>query len=442
MAIKKIIIIFILILPLITSIEIEMKSSFNKGETLISKISGNFIKPPTLENINLYKGHTQIPLSFNLKKFDNDYYICASLLEKEPDNYSIKIKNIRYYSGGEIIEEDISKNFTINPSIAIFSIIPGIISTDSSFYLKVQNLLNYEINLNIENNENISTNNPIKIKSGENKKIDFEINKLNQSSLNKIILSSEGYEYPLLVYIYKSEEIISNITGNSTIINDSEENSTIINDSEENSTIINGSEENSTIINDSEEKINTIFGFNPSKINLSIPAEENFKIKGIIYLRYNGEEILENITFSISDSLKNYISIYPSLIKKIEKNQIKKITIEISSEKREKIIKGLIEAKSSSKNKTSLKINLNITKDLISLEDYISNSSNYSSINTLNFSSDNFNYSSYSNSTKTKKEKEFSTGKFIGFGLIILIIAYLIWFFKKKYPSTKKEIKI
>ncbi len=61
---KKIffIILLILILPAISAIEFDMKAEFAQGETLMAKVSGNFIEPIINENIFLYRGHIRVPL--------------------------------------------------------------------------------------------------------------------------------------------------------------------------------------------------------------------------------------------------------------------------------------------------------------------------------------------------------------------------------------------
>ena len=42
---KALIIFFLLTLPLISAVDIDMKTEFAQGETFMAKISGNFIKP-------------------------------------------------------------------------------------------------------------------------------------------------------------------------------------------------------------------------------------------------------------------------------------------------------------------------------------------------------------------------------------------------------------
>ena len=121
---KKLAFLFIilLLLPIISAVKFDMKNEFSQGETLMAKVSGNFLIPLQKDNVFFYRDHVRIPIEYDIKKIDEDYYIYALLLGKEPKNYSIALENIRYMKGGEISEENIIQNFTINNQTADFSI--------------------------------------------------------------------------------------------------------------------------------------------------------------------------------------------------------------------------------------------------------------------------------------------------------------------------------
>ncbi|MBM3228774.1 hypothetical protein FJZ20_02745, partial [Candidatus Pacearchaeota archaeon] len=108
---KKIIAIIILLMifvfPTISAVEIDMKSEFDSGETLIASISGNFLDKINRNNIFFYQDHVRIPLSYDVKEIDGNFYIYALLLEKGIGNYSMVIRNVRYTEGTQIIEEEI-----------------------------------------------------------------------------------------------------------------------------------------------------------------------------------------------------------------------------------------------------------------------------------------------------------------------------------------------
>ena len=91
---KILIILFILLLlPLISAVEFELKTNFSQGETLIAKVSGYFLEPILKENIFFYRGHVRIPMEYDVAEIGEEFYIYALLSDKSPNNYSIVIKN-------------------------------------------------------------------------------------------------------------------------------------------------------------------------------------------------------------------------------------------------------------------------------------------------------------------------------------------------------------
>ena len=95
---------FLFLFPLAIAIEIDMKTDFNQGETLIAKISGNFYEPISREDIVFNRDHVRTSIIPFVAKIDNDFYIYAQLLYKSPNNYSIIIENARFIQGNKIIE--------------------------------------------------------------------------------------------------------------------------------------------------------------------------------------------------------------------------------------------------------------------------------------------------------------------------------------------------
>src|SRR3989344_8822809 len=106
---KAMLVMFVLVvLPLISAVQVDMKNEFSQGETLILKISGNFLEPIKEGEVYFYREYTKIPFEFELLKIEGDYYIYAPTSSKIPSNYSIKIKNSEYYiEGGKTSKEDI-----------------------------------------------------------------------------------------------------------------------------------------------------------------------------------------------------------------------------------------------------------------------------------------------------------------------------------------------
>ena len=219
---KRTILLFIsllLILPLMSAVEVDMKTEFSQGETLMAEISGNFLEYLEKENIFFYREHVRIPLDYDMAKIDDKYYIYAQLGDKAPNNYSLRIENIRYIQGVNIVEEDIIKNFVITDDLADFKVNPGFIITDEPFVIEIQNLRAFKIEIDINENKilaeggffeslfNLGTFEPdIELFSGEIKNLEFDLG--NETSFNFIELSTENitYEIPVYVFVIKTTE--------------------------------------------------------------------------------------------------------------------------------------------------------------------------------------------------------------------------------------------
>jgi hypothetical protein len=142
-------IILILGFGIVSSAEIELKNEFVKGETLIAKVSGNFVKQPIKDNMEFFRRHMSTSMGFyDVIKIEGDYYIYVNIpLEKEADNYSLVISGVEYYSGTKIIDEDLVANFTILDEQASFSINPVLFITEEDYIIELQNLVDTKIEI-------------------------------------------------------------------------------------------------------------------------------------------------------------------------------------------------------------------------------------------------------------------------------------------------------
>jgi hypothetical protein len=420
---KMIVVLFLfLIMPLVPAVEFDMKTNFSQGETLIAKLSGNFLEQPSKDSINFYRGHVKVPIEYDLAKINDEFYIYAMLPENEA-NYSIVIKNVKYYQGSQISEKDIAKNFSTTKNLADFSINPGFIITNDDFYIEVQNLQDYKINIQIKT-ETISPSNEssggffaslfgedsssdeeeysITLKSGEIKKINFKLEDIEQAVTKTIELSTDKLKYEIPVYIFLNYS--------------------------------------------SQKKKKRDFEFEPSILNFSISTNSN--ITKIIYLSNIGENDLENISFIISESLEPYL-IPIENIEELKENKTVKIELHFASNEEEKIIEGQIKAKESSEYGdiyAYTAVFLNIVKDYIPLdeEDEIIITKTCSEMGGEICSKNQECEGKIENAKDDKccigtcKDIEkSSTGKIIGWLIIIFIIVFLIWFFKFKYKKVK-----
>jgi len=215
---RTILILLLLMLPLITAVEVNMKNEFAQGETLMAKISGNFLEQVEKENVLFYREHVRIPLDYDISKINNEYYIYAQLGNKGPNNYSLRIENVRYMQGANIVDEDIIKNFTITEDVADFKVNPGFLITDEAFTIEVQNLRDFKIEIDINENETTtgksffeslfglgSFEGDIELFSGEIKDLEFDLG--NETSFSFIELKTENITYEIPVYLFVSQII-------------------------------------------------------------------------------------------------------------------------------------------------------------------------------------------------------------------------------------------
>ena len=142
---KKFVFIFVILflsLSFISAAEIEVNGKILKGETLVAKISGNFVQPLTGENIYFYRRHMPTSMGFyDLIKIQEEYYLYVNIpLEKIPDNYSIIVKDAKYMIGTQIVTDNFFGNFTI-PNLEVpFTLNPGILIADTNYSIVIQNL--------------------------------------------------------------------------------------------------------------------------------------------------------------------------------------------------------------------------------------------------------------------------------------------------------------
>lgn len=302
---KNLIFILVLLLfPFCSSVQIEMKQSYDLGETLIARISGNFAQPILEENIFFYRRHMSTAMPFSLSKIEGDYYIHAQIpFEKTADNYSLSIEKIKYFQGTQVIEKNLSFNFSITNKTADFFIEPAVLSTEEDFFISLQNLKEEKISVKAylsnetdapsggffsffsKEPEKQEENYSFSLVPGETKNIYFEIDKLN-SGLNLIRLKSENLEYSVRVYAFNIKE--------------------------------------------EGEKVN--FYFEEPEMNLSLIV--GFQKSKNISLFNPGEEDIENISLSLSNSMGSYINISTTNIEEIDSNSSERVRLDFfSSEK-------------------------------------------------------------------------------------------------------------
>ncbi|MFH1325481.1 MAG: hypothetical protein ABIH49_01770 [archaeon] len=410
---------FLFLLPLISAVEFDIKTNFSQGETLIAKISGNFFESIAKEDILFYRGHVRTSVEPFIKRIDNDFYIYASLLGKNPGNYSIVIKNAKYFQIGEFVEEDLQEDFIITDSVAEFSITPGFVATDKDFFLEVQNLRDNEIEIGYaianESSEegffsslfgNNGNENTISLDSGEIKKINFQASNFTPLEISFIELNSGNTSYSIPVYITSQQ-----------------------------------------ISEDEDAGKNLVFETSVFNVSLSTNSDTS----RIVFLKNTGTEKIENINLSLSNSLIPYVNLSVYKIDEIGANESEKIEITFSSDAQEKNTEGQITAKTSDVY-AYLAVFLNFVEGYQPVNEtndeneLISNcaelggkicTENQKCSGDIEYAGDGI--CCLAECTQTKNNP---AGKIIGWSMIVAILLLALWFYLKKYKKVERKTNI
>ena len=402
-------ILIFLFLPIVSAVKIDMKTNFSQGETLMVRVSGNFFDAISEEDISFFRGHVRTSIVPFVTKIDNDFYIYAQLLGKGPNNYSIVIEDAKYFQFSKIIEKDIVKNFSINENFADFSVDKGFIITNEDFSLNVKNLIDDKITINIEINDSsfeISPKeNSVILRVGEIMKINFETESNKGSSLNIVKLSTENLEYQIPVYLFSTLE--------------------------------------------KENKEKKRLTFEQSVIELVMATDS--EAEGIIYLKNTGDAVLENISLILSDSLIPYVSLSLYEIDELDENSSKKIYVYFSSDDEGREIEGQITA-ISGELFAYTSVFLNFLPDYIPLDGEEDKTRSFQSCEKLGGAICTENQECSGEDTyatdgvccleSCDEIKESSTGKIIGWIIILVIFIFLIMFYLKKYKGTKRVVDL
>ena len=425
---KIIIIIFILfLLPLASAVEFDMKEEFAQGETFIAKISGNFIQPIADENVFFYRGHVRVPMDFNLAKINDDFYIYAQLLGKEPNNYSIQIKEVEYMQGGQSSEEDLIQNFSITSETADFSIDPGFVQTDKDFSIKAQNLKDTSITIKINeedeageekgffdllfgNKEEGEGPETVELKSGEIKDIEFSIENSSEATFKFVKLSTDSFEYEIPIYVLAGE-------------------------------------------GEPEEEGQASFRFEPAVLNISLATESD--AERIIYLYNDGDLTIENISIGLSSNIEGFIFVSIEQVEELEPNESVKIILDIFSNNEAGEFRGSLRAEADLVLATYSDLLLNFIPDYIPPQGFEEEEVFDPAIKTC----EQMNGTICEEEEKCEGEKDYarkgecclgkciesgetSKGKVIGWTILIIIILCMYWFFTKKYKRPRREINL
>lgn len=420
----------LLLFPLLSAVQVEMKENFTQGETFLMKLSGNFYEPISKNDISFFRDHVQTSIIPEVVEIDGTFYIYAQLYGKDRNDYSIVIEDVKSLKVNELIEEDIMKNFSINSDSSDFSVEPGVVFSEGDFSIEIQNLRDSKIDVSYkilnedesaessagffdalfgESEDDVILNNTFSIKAGEKKKINFKSEDFTSKTLQEIQISTENTTYFLPVYVNSNET--------------------------------------------SEIESERVFSFEPNTINVTIAT--NSSAEGIIYLKNLGDSILENVSLHVSEQLEDYVSLSEYEFDEIKANSSERIYVYLYSNEFPKKIEGQISA---SVDDEFAYVSVFFT----SLQDYIPTDDEGNPINlTISFSrtcnqvggeicQENQECSGDTNTAidglcclaKCEEVKKSSTGKIIGWTMIFFILILLVWFYLKKYKSQSRSVDL
>lgn len=417
---------FFVFVPFVSSVEFTLKDSYDQKETLIAKISGNFIDPILRENIVFYKyyegAEVETAVEFDLLRMDGDYYIYAQL-EKEKGNYSLRIEDVRYYVGGDVSEDTILREFTILNKTADFYVKPGAVKTEKDFEIETQNLQPHEITINI----NPENEKQITLSSGEIKNVDFELE--NKTGLRTITMSSNSTKYEIPVYSIISET------------------------SEENDSVL----ENKT--NDTIEKTPDIY-FSYEELNLTgekVILTGN-KIQKLFTITNSHEEEIENISLKVSSDIEKYVNLTKDYVSKLGAGESKEIGMKIFSNESKKVNGRLTLSYESGGTNYSSVMDLFLEFQNESVQENPVNQTNDTD-STLSKTCEEergqfCNESAFCDGQQIeasdgecclgecKLEEEDVTGKTVGWVIVIIVVLFLVWFYLVRYKGIRSKINI
>jgi len=388
----------------VLGLEIEGNNSeVERGENVLIIISGNILEIIKKEDISFRQENIRVPFNWDMEKIGEKYYIFSETKTKEPGQYNVLVEGITYKKGIETITEDIQINFSISTKDFDFSITPAVVYTSQNFSLRVVNLKEETQNLTIKTP---AQKRDIQLKSGQEKEIEILIEEFDPG-FNSIVVKGEEQETEVLVY------------GFGILPRQKKE----------------------------------AFVFEPNFLNITLDVDKT--LKKDVYIESFGDFDAQNISLEIDSDLEEYISISQEEIDVIRKDTSKKITLEFKSEDEEIFVFGKIKARNENLS-TEIEIYFKVIEDYTG-EPEINNTNSTENLRKScsemgGIICENNQTCSGSNEYAidgicckgecTEKESQTSTKKIIGWILVIVILIFVIWFFKFKVKGAKKIVPL
>lgn len=182
---------------LASAITDNAKAVYSPEETMIVKLSGNILEPITLEQIEFYRGHVLISREYDVKKLGDNYYFWA-ISPLEENNYSFVIKDLATTVNGKTTKVNYEKNFSVEGNLTDYLVNPGIIYSDKDFSINVR--LNEDVDKIVDINFPINAR--YLLKPGDNE-IKFSISNFVGENLTTLQIG----KYSIPAYLKGHEPI-------------------------------------------------------------------------------------------------------------------------------------------------------------------------------------------------------------------------------------------
>ncbi len=183
----------------VLALSTTMKETYQPGETLISKISGNLPEGVKPTQITILRGHVKVPFDYELQNIDGEYYIWALVPLNTSGIYTLLIQDVVTTVNGQRTTQQYYQNFSINGTTVPYAVKPGTIITSSDFELLVTSYIDENIAIPLD----FPTVGEAILRPGTN-------------TLKFSIADVVGtHVIPLQVGTYK---VVAYITGNATVI--------------------------------------------------------------------------------------------------------------------------------------------------------------------------------------------------------------------------------
>ena len=287
----------LLILPIVSAVNINIQDNYPPGETLIGTLEGNFLSQLTQQNFYFYSNRVQIPLIFDIAKIQDKYYFYA-LLPVEEKNYTLLIKDVKYYENGHEFIQDLEKNFSVSGNASDFSVWPGFLIMKNSSEIFIESL-SKSLTASVKF---LNSTQQVQVGFAQKKKVSLEASVTN-FTLTEVEVSGLNTKYLIPAAILSKSNI-------SEIVN----------------------------ITETEK-----FRFSKSEYNFSVNKKNETEFK--IYLQNLGDIEIKDISLNFSDTLQDTLNISPAEISALGEQDSQAIILTVNAKSVKKFI-GKISATS------------------------------------------------------------------------------------------------